>query len=72
MSATPTPATSQASAVNYSMDEFYRLAARCDENPGQVQAVAALYQAKLINFKMMKEMLQLAGGPQSSVSEEIH
>jgi hypothetical protein len=71
MNATPPSASAAtppaAPAVNYTLEEFYRLAARCEGNPGQVQAVAALYQAKLINFKMLKDMLQLSGGPQSSV-----
>jgi hypothetical protein len=57
-----------AQAINYTMEEFFRLSARCEDNPQQVQAIAALYQARLINFRMVKELLQLSEGPSSSAS----
>jgi|GEM_PF-4495757 len=58
-----------AQAVNYNMEEFFRLSARCEDNPQQVQAVAAMYQARLINFRMVKELLQLSEAPASSADE---
>ena len=67
-----TPSTSEVAptqAINYSMEEFFRLSAKCEVNPEQVQAVAGLFQAKLINFRMVKELLQLSTGPTSSAQE---
>jgi hypothetical protein len=52
--ASPTPNT-----VNWTLDEFNRLAARADAEPQRVLAATALYQAKLINFSMFKDMLSL-------------
>jgi hypothetical protein len=51
------------------MEEFFRLSAKCEAHPEQVQAVAALFQARLINFRMVKELLQLSSGPSSSAQE---
>lgn len=65
---TPTDST-PAQAINYSMEEFFRLSAKCEDHPEQVQAVAALFQARLINFRMVKELLQLSSAPSSSAQE---
>jgi len=63
------PEVSSPQAIHYSMDEFFRLSAKCEGHPQQVQAVASLFQAKLINFRMVKELLQLSTAPSSSVQE---
>jgi hypothetical protein len=64
----PAPPTPQTQNITYSMDEFFRLSARCQDNPEQVQAIAALFQARMINFKMAKELLQLGDLPVSSTT----
>jgi hypothetical protein len=64
-----TPEGAPTQAINYSMDEFFRLSAKCEGHPEQVQAVASLFQAKLINFRMVKELLQLSTAPSSSIQE---
>ncbi len=63
------PEVPPSQAINYSMDEFFRLSAKCEDHPEQVQAVASLFQAKLINFRMVKELLQLSTAPSSSIQE---
>ena len=63
------PEVPPSQAINYSMDEFFRLSAKCEDHPQQVQAVASLFQAKLINFRMVKELLQLSTAPSSSIQE---
>jgi hypothetical protein len=63
------PEVPPSQAINYSMDEFFRLSAKCEDHPEQVQAVASLFQAKLINFRMVKELLQLSTVPSSSAQE---
>jgi hypothetical protein len=55
MTTTPDPTNT----VSWTLDEFNRLAARADAEPERVQAAVALYQAKLINFAMFKDMLSL-------------
>ena len=52
-------APSNANTVSWNLDEFNKLAARVDGEPQRVLAATALYQAKLINFAMFKDMLSL-------------
>ncbi|XVJ51661.1 MAG: hypothetical protein HEQ32_06130 [Vampirovibrio sp.] len=65
----PHPDLPAAASIHYTMDEFFRLSARCEGQADQVQAVAALFQARLINFRMVKELLQLTAPPTSSAQD---
>jgi len=49
----------QAPAIGWSRDEFDLLAVRAANEPERVQAATALYAAKLINFTMFKDMLDI-------------
>jgi hypothetical protein len=57
---TPTPqATAPQNTISWTLDEFNRLAARAEDQPHRVQAAVSLFQAKLINFTMFKDLLGL-------------
>jgi hypothetical protein len=59
MMSSPEAPPPNANAVSWNLDEFNKLAARADAEPNRVLAATALYQAKLINFSMFKDLLSL-------------
>ncbi|MFM7389129.1 MAG: hypothetical protein ACKO34_00725 [Vampirovibrionales bacterium] len=66
MNAQPTPATPpnpNAPLIQWTSDEFFKLAAKVEDHPQSVQVALQLLQARLISVPMFKQLLELNERP---------
>jgi hypothetical protein len=57
--APPAAEAPKAPTVGWTREEFDLLAVRVANEPARVEAAVALFTAKLINFTMLKDMLDI-------------
>jgi hypothetical protein len=57
--ATPATEAPKTPTVGWTREEFDLLAVRVANDPARVEAAVALFSAKLINFTMLKDMLDI-------------